>query len=64
MARELGVHPSTISRDLAAIRPTLVLPDPCCVWHAKAKAIRRAQERAEVATWAKLARFGVRSPGR
>lgn len=38
LARTLGVHHSQISRDLAAIRPTLELPDPCCDHH------RRMQE--------------------
>lgn len=38
LARELGVHHSQISRDLAVIRPALTLPDPCCPWHARQRA--------------------------
>ena len=34
LARQFGVHHSTMVRDLEAITPTLVLPDPCCALHA------------------------------
>ena len=45
VARTLGVHYSTIVRDLDAIRPTLALPDPCCLRHADFRARQAAQER-------------------
>ncbi len=33
--RIFGVHPSVISRDFAAIRRAITLPDPCCHLHAE-----------------------------
>ena len=60
VARMLGVHPSTISRDLATVRPTLALPERCCRWHVEAMVREGIRQRAEAAMWAKLARFGIR----
>jgi hypothetical protein len=48
IARELGVHHSKIGRDLAAIRPTRDLPDPCCDLHAR--------EREQAASWERFVR--------
>jgi len=45
LAASLGVHPSVISRDFAAIRETIVLPTPCCKPCARFAAEQRERRR-------------------
>jgi hypothetical protein len=48
LARMFGVHRSTITRDLAVIRDTLVLPDPCCEMEAE---MQRRERIIHEASW-------------